>query len=188
MSLIRAGSNPEGLYVYGGCDQDYHVSAGGAWSATNCNSAKGQPSMVIPEVTFEAAMEAWRKNFNDEPIEINGFRIEFADVFLDDGSAAPKYKPFTERLEETRPRDYLIRWSFNDLFVCMHEVTMEHIISAHMASAVRSLLLRAETLREDYSYWNGHDEKEAQALAHAGALLAKDLIRTLDEFAEEEED
>lgn len=63
MSLIRSTSNHEKIYAL-------HDISG------HTNIFKGpNRTIIIPIKTFENAVEKWLKNYEDENVEVDGFRI-----------------------------------------------------------------------------------------------------------------
>ena len=70
MSYIRASSNPEGLYIFGGI-KGIEISTGRNWELTNVGPYDGR-SMVVPYVAFVEACRQWQEGLEDT-IEVDGF-------------------------------------------------------------------------------------------------------------------
>ena len=82
MSYIRASSNPEGLYIFGGI-KGIEISTGRNWELTNVGPYDGR-SMVVPYVAFVEACRQWQEGLEDT-IEVDGFCLTNQLVHLLDG-------------------------------------------------------------------------------------------------------
>lgn len=79
MSYIRATSNPEGLYIFGGYGQPVEINTGRGWDLSNIGPDQG--TIVLPEDVFFRAVQAWRECYGHEVVEVRGFRIEELHIY-----------------------------------------------------------------------------------------------------------
>lgn len=131
MSLIRALSNPEGMYVFGGCGQPFELYSGRGWHLSNIGPDETDcRGMVVPTRTFYRACRLSDYPMQgDIPVEVNGFKIEEVVIYAKTGRLVPEMTTipknyFTARSAE---RMWAIKLSYKDKYVFMHRVTWEYI-------------------------------------------------------------
>lgn len=127
MSLIRALSNPEGLYIWGGIDEAYNISTGRDWKLSNCGP--DQPIMVVPCSIFEAAATKWYETWEPD-IEIEGFRVQNdLHIFTDTQEPVPAGWGLQQMLDMAdgklpeRETFWGIKISYKDLYAYLYQVT-----------------------------------------------------------------
>lgn len=157
MSLIRALSNPEGLYVYGTSLESgdvYVISTGRGWPDALTNIASPLAEMVVPEDVFESAAVQWLKTGSgSEPVEVEGFRVEERHVFMDDGALVPD-RSIEGWFDGSRDREnnYLVKLSYEDRFCFLWGVTWIYVISSFEERARKEIV--AEYEEETGVPWN----------------------------------
>lgn len=125
MSLIRATSNPEGLYIWGD-GKTYSISTGINWELSNIGP--DQPIMNIPNETFEEAARQWEEkgSWGRHTIEYKGFRIETnINIFVDTLEEVPDDYLLLrlEKQEDFRETFWGLKISYKDLYTYLYIVT-----------------------------------------------------------------
>ena len=129
MSYIRASSNPEGLYIFGGLSGGIEISTGRDWKLTNIGPYDGQ-DMVVPYADFVEACRQWQEGLEDN-IQVGGFKIENQLVRMD-GSP----------IGETTAEDFLagfgkkyqgsfagVRLSYGKLYCQLYHATWGYVVA-----------------------------------------------------------
>ena len=147
MSLIRALSNPESLYIWGDSDGFYSL----------CHNVKpplaskwpkggNTPMIRIPVKVFERACLEWRDagNWVDDRVEVEGFIVEMVHVIRKTGRKPPKVTP--KNMLKGPHGDLLIRLSYKRQFVHLWDVTWTYVVNnVEDRRKPRKLARRAKT-------------------------------------------
>lgn len=89
MSYIRSTSNPEGLYIYGSCDDEIWIHH----DVKPPLSSGGDYKIVVPEEAFTSACRRWCREYayhSRKLIEVDGFSIQRNRIFLKNGHLVPE--------------------------------------------------------------------------------------------------
>lgn len=125
MSYIRSTSNPEGMYAFGGatCVEIY---SGRGWRLSNIGP--GQGGIIVPHETFYEACK--RADYlGDEPIEVDGLRVEEMLIYTRSGRRVPPRKTLSLRMFSNRaaPTMFAVKLTYEDKYVFMYPVTWDYI-------------------------------------------------------------
>lgn len=138
MSYIRAGSNPEALYIVGGDRNRVEVYAHRVRGLTS--KTLPENSWALPAKAFNRVLALWAEGYRDRA-SCGGIVVEEVFVFTDTGKLVPEVKhPMTRRalkryINGSRERRFVIRLSYKGDYICMWPVTWQYIVSvnAHRA-------------------------------------------------------
>ena len=131
MSYIRAGSNPEGLYVFSASsDKNGHVYANilPGYRCKRKSLPDGEP-MLVPQAVFDRVAVLWN-DVADEEVGVS-YKVRLEHVFTDEGDppkfsvVPPKDLRFGQKTDlET---EFLVRVSYKGEWVLLWQVTWEHV-------------------------------------------------------------
>ena len=136
MSYIRAGSNPEGLYVFSAADDrdgktKVHLIPG--WKYSLKNIGNGEP-MCVPQAVFNKGVRLW-SNCPDEMagVKHEGFSIKEVHVFLDDGdpkkySVVPRKYNACDPEKGGRETEFLVRVAYKRKWMLLWRVTWAYVV------------------------------------------------------------
>lgn len=134
MSFIRCLSNPEGMYVFGSTS-GVEFYSGQGWHLSNIGpDREPDRGMIVPYNVFYKACKLAEYVTADEPVEVDGFKIEEQVIYTKTGRLVPN-RPFTvasmKRRMSGRAAEtmWAIKVSYKGKYVFMWRVTWDYIRS-----------------------------------------------------------
>ena len=139
MSYIRAGSNPEGMYVYWSRAADRrHVVC--IHYTPNGKLTRGD-TIVVPKTVFMDVVRAW--NGGHRKVRRGLFAVEERFVVMGTGREPPKsyfdqLLAYMAKRRKTRPpvAEYQVKFSYKGNFVHMWPVTWMYIVNNALPDAL----------------------------------------------------
>lgn len=121
MSYIRAGSNPEGLYIFGNGNHQVEILGG-----LPISKLPGpHMAVIVPRSSFHHVAKRWRED-DCVPARHKGLSVDEVQVFLKTGKRVPKKMPLKKWIKE--PIAFLICLSWKKWKIFMWRVTWEYIV------------------------------------------------------------
>lgn len=137
MSYIRAGSNPEALYIVGGDRNRVEVYAHRVRGLTS--KTLPENSWALPAKAFNRVLALWAEGYRDRA-SCGGIVVEEVFVFTDTGKPVPdrpqRRLAIKRYMEDTRERRFVIRLSYKGDYICMWPVTWQYVVSVNAHRAV----------------------------------------------------
>lgn len=139
MSYIRAGSNPEALYIVGSGNNRVEIYAHRVPGMTSKKLPEN--SWTLPAKAFNRVLAMWAEGYRDRAA-CGGIVVEEVFIFTDTGKPVPEVKhPMTRRalkryVGDGRERRFVIRLSYKGDYICMWPVTWQYIVSVNAHRAV----------------------------------------------------
>ncbi len=126
MSLIRALSNPEGMYVTQSGIRGracYEITSGCDWPKVLSNCGPDDSAMVVPKLSFERLCK--KAEYVDEtPVSVRGIAV--VEIVVDTKTGQGIEADILDR-KKWKNAIFGIRLSYKDKFVVLYRVTWEYI-------------------------------------------------------------